>query len=118
MVRPPQLLSRVNRRLDALLEQPVPAPPEALRRGPFRRRAFTSRARSPWLTARLGLALGVAFGICFGTGLLSALIIGAGRTPDNPSKLPLNYGLGLATVLGAIWIVVAGLALRARRRPR
>jgi DMSO/TMAO reductase YedYZ molybdopterin-dependent catalytic subunit len=35
---------------------------------------FTSRARSPRLTAHLGLLLGVSFGICFATGLLSHFI--------------------------------------------
>jgi hypothetical protein len=45
-------------------------------------------------------------------------LIGAGRPPDNPSKFPLNYGLGLAIVLGAIWLAAAGLALRARRKAR
>ena len=61
-------------RLSQALHRPIPAPPEALRRGPFRRRAFTSALRGPWLTSRLGLALGIAFGICFATGLLSHLI--------------------------------------------
>jgi hypothetical protein len=45
-------------------------------------------------------------------------LIGAGRTPDNPSRQPLNYGRGLAIAWGAIWLVVALLALRARRRTR
>jgi hypothetical protein len=61
-------------RLTALLRVPVPAPPEILRRGPFRRDAFASRLRSSWLTTRLGLALGVCFGVCFVTGLLSHAI--------------------------------------------
>lgn len=34
---------------------------------------FTSRARGPELTARVGLALGIAFGICFLTGFWSHL---------------------------------------------
>jgi hypothetical protein len=45
-------------------------------------------------------------------------VIGAGRTPDNPSKLPLPYGSGLALVLAVIWLVAAVLALRARRAAR
>jgi hypothetical protein len=56
----------------ALLERPLPAPPEQLRVGPFREGAFA--ARSTRLTSKLGLMLGVAFGICFVTGLLSHLI--------------------------------------------
>jgi hypothetical protein len=48
-------------------------------------------------------------------------VIGAGRIPDNPSKLPRPYGAGLAVTLGVVWLVVAILALRAARtqhRPR
>jgi hypothetical protein len=86
MVRPPQLLNRLNRRLDA----------------PW--------GRSSVQGGLFASAVVFAFSLPF--------VIGAGRTPDNPSKLPLDYALGLAVVLGAIWIVVAGLTLRARRRPR
>lgn len=56
------------------LREPLPSPPERLRRGPFREGAFPSSARSVRLTSLLGIALGVAFAICFGTGLLSHLI--------------------------------------------
>jgi hypothetical protein len=38
-------------------------------------------------------------------------VIGAGRTPDNPSKLPLPYGLGLAIVLAVSWLAAAAFAL-------
>jgi hypothetical protein len=34
------------------------------------------------------------------------LVLGYGRTPDNPSALPRNYGWGLVIVLGAIWLAV------------
>ncbi len=61
-------------RLVTWLQQPLPPPPAALRRGPFERKAFDSKLRSPRLTSLLGLALGVAFGVCFLTGLLSHLI--------------------------------------------
>jgi hypothetical protein len=44
-------------------------------------------------------------------------VIGAGRRPDDPSALPLNYGRGLTLVLVLIWTVVALAALR-RRSPR
>ena len=37
-------------------------------------------------------------------------VIGAGRMPDNPTVLPLNYGRGLALVLAAIWLGAAGWA--------
>jgi DMSO/TMAO reductase YedYZ molybdopterin-dependent catalytic subunit len=64
----------LTRRLRGRWEAPLPAPPAALRRGPFRDGAFPSPLRSAGLTSRLGLALGVAFGVCFATGLLSHLI--------------------------------------------
>jgi hypothetical protein len=69
----PALRARA-RRLAEWLQEPLPAPPAALRRGPLRRGAFPSRLRSPRLTSLLGMALGPAFGICFLTGLLSHFI--------------------------------------------
>ncbi|MEV6846261.1 molybdopterin-dependent oxidoreductase [Actinoplanes sp. NPDC051411] len=63
---------RVRRLVTWLMEQPLPVPPERLRRGPFREGAFGPR--STRLTSQLGLLLGVAFGVCFVTGLLSHLI--------------------------------------------
>ncbi|MFI7603371.1 hypothetical protein [Actinoplanes sp. NPDC049681] len=41
-------------------------------------------------------------------------VLGYGRSPDNPSALPLAYGNGLALILAAIWATV--LALQAVRR--
>lgn len=35
------------------------------------------------------------------------LLSGAGRRPDNPSQLPLDYGRGLAWVLAAVWLIAA-----------
>ena len=61
-------------RVRAVLDRPLPAPPERLRRGPFRPGAFPSALRSTRLTSHAGLALAVAFGVCFATGLLSHLI--------------------------------------------
>jgi hypothetical protein len=43
---------------------------------------------------------------------------GYGRSPTNPSALPLNYGRGLAVVLVGIWVVVGGLAALALLRRR
>ena len=42
------------------------------------------------------------------------LVIGAGRTADNPSAHPLNYPRGLLLVLAAIWTVAALAAVRRR----
>jgi len=61
-------------RVAGWLTAPLPPPPAALRRGPFRRGAFDSRSRSPRLTSLLGVALAVAFTICFVTGLISHFI--------------------------------------------
>jgi hypothetical protein len=61
-------------RVRELLDRPLPAPPQRLRRGPFRAGAFPSPLRSTRLTSHAGLALAVAFGVCFATGLLSHLI--------------------------------------------
>ncbi|MCO8274050.1 molybdopterin-dependent oxidoreductase [Actinoplanes sp. TRM 88003] len=65
---------RLIRHVHSWMSRPLPPPPAALRRGPLRRGAFDTRARSPRLTSLLGAALGVAFLICFVTGLLSHLI--------------------------------------------
>lgn len=54
-----------------LLTRPLPQPPRALRRGPFRAGAFPSRLRDPVATARIGRWLGIAVAVCLGTGLIS-----------------------------------------------
>lgn len=56
-----------------VLDRPLPPPPEALRRGPFRAGAFSSPLHDVALAARLGRVLGIAFATCFLTGLLSHL---------------------------------------------
>ena len=66
-------LRRVGAALDTL-SRPLPAPPTALRRGPFRDGTFDSPLRSQRLTSLLGVALGTTFGICFVTGLISHFI--------------------------------------------
>jgi hypothetical protein len=35
------------------------------------------------------------------------LVLGYGRSPDNPSALPRDYPVGLAVVLGAVWLAAA-----------
>lgn len=100
-------------RLDRWLHRPLPAPPERLRRGPFRPDAFGSRLRSSRLTARLGLALAVAFGICFLTGVVSGFIQeppGWFSWPSRPVQLyRINQGVHVATGLATIPLLAAKL---------
>jgi hypothetical protein len=37
-------------------------------------------------------------------------VIGAGRQPDEPSSLPLDYGRGLLVTLAAVWVGVGAAA--------
>jgi len=41
-------------------------------------------------------------------------VLGYGRDPDNPSALPLSYGMGLLLILVAVW-TFTGLTLLVRR---
>lgn len=101
------------RRVVGWLQQPLPAPPVALRRGPFERGAFDSKLRSPRLTSLLGLSLGVAFGICFLTGLLSHLIQHPPfwfGWPSRPVGLyRVTQGLHVATGLASVPLLGAKL---------
>lgn len=45
-------------------------------------------------------------------------VLGFGHRTTNPSALPLNYPLGLAVTLAAVWLVTAALAVLRRRRGR
>jgi len=47
------------------------------------------------------------------------LVLGYGRSPDNPSILPLHYGRGLLVTLAVIWVptvVITAIRLRRHRR--
>jgi hypothetical protein len=46
------------------------------------------------------------------------LVLGYGRTPDNPSALPGDYGWGLGIVLGVIWLGAALLRITETWVPR
>jgi hypothetical protein len=46
------------------------------------------------------------------------LVLGYGRSADNPSALPRDYPAGLALVLGAVWVVAAAALLATRLRSR
>jgi Oxidoreductase molybdopterin binding domain len=98
------------------LTEPLPAPPEGLRRGPLRADTFGSPLRSTRLTSQLGIALGAAFAVCFLTGLYSHVLQHPPAwlwLPTRPAGLyrvtqGLHVATGLATVplLGAkLWSV-------------
>ena len=57
--------------LDRVLGARLPGPPDGLRRGPFRRDAFSSPLHSERRAARVGAVLGLSFAVCFLTGLIS-----------------------------------------------
>jgi DMSO/TMAO reductase YedYZ molybdopterin-dependent catalytic subunit len=94
-----------------LFEQPLPVPPERLRRGPLRDGAFAPR--STRLTSQLGLMLGLAFGVCFVTGLLSHLVQhppGWFWWPSRPAGLyRVTQGVHVATGLASIPLLGAKL---------
>ncbi len=102
----PARATGVLRRGVAWLQQPLPPPPAALRRGPLRSDAFPSGTRSPRLTSLLGAALAVAFTVCFVTGLISHLIQhppGWFWWPSRPVGLyRFTQGLHVATGLAAV----------------
>jgi hypothetical protein len=108
--RPSPLLSLLRRwplaGLPKLLRQPVPQPPEVLRRGPLRKDAFTSTLRSTRLTSQLGTALAITFAVCFLTGLLSHFIQHPPTWfwwPSRPSGLyRVTQGLHVITGLASI----------------
>ncbi len=99
--------------LDRILGAPVPGPPEALRRGPFRAGAFSSPLHSERRAARVGVWLGLAFTICFVTGLISHLIQhppGWFVWPASPSWLyRATQGLHVATGLAAVPLLLVKL---------
>jgi Methyltransferase domain len=90
----------------ALLRRPLPAPRDALRRGPLKPGAFSSRLRSTRLTSQVGIALAVAFTICFVTGLFSHFMQhppGWMGWPSRPVGLyRFTQGLHVATGLACI----------------
>lgn len=99
--------------VDRLLGAPVPGPPEALRRGPFRAGAFPSPLHSERRAARVGLWLGLAFAVCFATGLISHLVQnppGWFVWPASPSWLyRVTQGLHVATGFAAVPLFVVKL---------
>ncbi|GAB3360724.1 molybdopterin-dependent oxidoreductase [Modestobacter lapidis] len=99
--------------LDRALGARLPAPPDALRRGPFRPGAFRSPLHSERRSARVGGFLGAAFLVCFLTGLLSHLIQHAPGWfvwPASPVWLyGVTQGLHVTTGLTAIPLLLVKL---------
>jgi len=99
--------------LDRLLGARLPAPPEQLRRGPFRRGAFPSPLHSERRAARTGAVLGIAFAVCFLTGLTSHLIQHPPSWftwPASPSWLyRVTQGTHVATGLASIPLLLVKL---------
>ena len=99
---PGRALSRAH----AWLQQPLPPPPETLRRGPLRDGTFRSPLRSARLTTLTGLALAAAFTVCLLTGVLSHLIQhppGWFWWPSRPVGLyRVTQGLHVATGLASV----------------
>jgi DMSO/TMAO reductase YedYZ molybdopterin-dependent catalytic subunit len=99
--------------LDRVLGARLPAPPEQLRRGPFRHGAFPSPLHSERRAARTGAFLGLAFTVCFLTGLVSHWVQhppGWFSWPASPSWLyRVTQGLHVATGLAAIPLLLAKL---------
>jgi DMSO/TMAO reductase YedYZ molybdopterin-dependent catalytic subunit len=99
--------------LDRVLGARLPAPPEQLRRGPFRRGAFTSPLHSERRAARTGAFLGIAFTVCFVTGLISHLVQQPPAWfswPASPSWLyGVTQGTHIATGLASIPLLLTKL---------
>ncbi len=84
------------------MKPPVPTPAH-----------FTSRLRSPYVAARVGVWLGVSFLVCFVTGLISHYAQEVGQPipfPTNPSwGYRLNQGLHVASGTAAIPLLLIKL---------
>ncbi len=100
-------------RLPDLLRQPLPQPPEALRRGPLKEDTFPSPLRSTRLTSQLGIALAATFTVCFLTGLISHFIQHPAPWfwwPSRPAGLyRVTQGLHVITGLASIPLLGAKL---------
>lgn len=76
---------------------------------------YVPAAAKRWLQAGLLVTAVITF-------VAIPLLVGAGRIPDNPSRLPLDYVRGYWIVLAVIWLTAfagyAGSLLLAARRRR
>lgn len=78
--------------------------------GVLARRAVPTPA---WPPVRWGLATTAVLAI-----VSWPFVRGYGRSPNNPSLLPRNYGEGVLVVLAVVWLVTGALATVAVRRAR
>ena len=105
--------NRPASRLIAFLGRPVPAPPEALRRGPFRRPAPDEARHGPRSAALLGRAAGTALAVCLVTGVVSHLHQHPVSWFDMPARPVWGYrvtqGIHVATGIAAVPLVLAKL---------
>lgn len=92
---------------------PLPTPPDALRKGPFKEDAFSSPLHDVRVAARLGRLLGIAFTICFLTGLFSHVSQHQPawlELPTRPAQLyRWTQGLHVATGIACVPLLLAKL---------
>ncbi len=92
---------------------PLPTPPEALRLGPLKEGAFTSRLHSERVAAILGLWLGITFTVCMLTGVWSHIVQNPASwftVPAGPSWLyRVTQGVHVTTGIAAVPLLLAKL---------
>jgi DMSO/TMAO reductase YedYZ molybdopterin-dependent catalytic subunit len=96
-----------------IASRPLPAPPDALRRGLFRERARSESLHDPRTAALLGRAAGTMLAVCFVTGVISHVHQHPPTWLDIPSRpvwgYQLTQGLHVASGIAAIPVVLAKL---------
>jgi len=110
-------VTTLTRALRPVLDRALPAPPNSLRRGPFRdlepSPGASTSAHDVRSAALLGRALGMAIAVCFTTGLVSHVHQHPAAWLDLPSRPVWGYqvtqGLHVAAGLAAIPLVLAKL---------
>jgi DMSO/TMAO reductase YedYZ molybdopterin-dependent catalytic subunit len=106
-------MRRLTDPVTAVLRRPLPGPPRALRRGPFRRPQPDGGAHGPRAAALLGRAAGTALAVCFVTGVVSHLHQHPVSWFDLPARPVAAYrvtqGLHVATGIAAVPLVLAKL---------
>lgn len=99
--------------LVAMAAQPLPQPPEALRRGPLQASGHPRGLHDPRTATSVGRAIGIALAVCFLTGLVSHLHQHPPGWLDVPSRpvwgYQLTQGVHVATGIALIPLVLAKL---------